>query len=143
MDEREQILRIAYSVLPLDDGHDSYEQFIADFSEEELNQIVKFSEEITKLFKTSMQSEIDRLKSNQCTGHFREGCNYLSSCNTICNKCGEIHNADTGMLFIQQHSGKGRQATNAEEQKVWYALKDGTRVFLNLHLTPPNIKELK
>ena len=49
-----------------------------------------------------MQPEIDRLTSNQCSGHFRIGCNYMSGCNTICNKCGHVHNADTGLAYIQQ-----------------------------------------
>jgi len=50
----------------------------------------------------AMQPDIDRLKNNQCSGHFRIGCSYMSGCNTICNKCGHVHNADTGLAYVQQ-----------------------------------------
>ena len=61
-------------------------------------QIIQFAAKIA----AAMQPEIDRLKNNQCSGHFRIGCNYMSGCNTICNKCGHVHNADTGLAYIQQ-----------------------------------------
>ena len=57
----------------------------------------------------TMQPEIDRLKNNQCSGHFRIGCNYMSGCNTICNKCGHVHNADTGLAYIQQLSAANQR----------------------------------
>ena len=57
----------------------------------------------------AMQPEIDRLKNNQCSGHFRIGCSYMSGCNTICNKCGHVHNADTGLAYIQQLSAANQR----------------------------------
>ena len=29
--------------------------------------------------------------ANQCKGIPRKGCNYLTACDRVCNKCGEIH----------------------------------------------------
>ena len=58
--------------------------------------------ELWQAAQTAMQPEIDRLKNNQCSGHFRIGCSYMSGCNTICNKCGHVHNADTGLAYVQQ-----------------------------------------
>ena len=65
--------------------------------------------ELWQAAQTAMQPEIDRLKNNQCSGHFRIGCSYMSGCNTICNKCGHVHNADTGLAYIQQLSAANQR----------------------------------
>ena len=64
----------------------------------------------------AMQLEIDRMTSNQCSGHFRIGCNYMSGCNTICNKCGHVHNADTGLAYIQQLNAANQRIAELEQR---------------------------
>ena len=38
----------------------------------------------------------------------------MSGCNTICNKCGHVHNADTGLAYIQQLNAANKRIEELE-----------------------------
>ena len=48
--------------------------------------------------------------AQQCSGIPRKGCNYLSACGSICNKCGKEHNAAELLAVISEP---------AEQPKTW------------------------
>ena len=98
----------------MDKQREEFENRHESFVQEDKGWIMYGYDAGVKAAQTAMQPEIDRLTSNQCSGHFRIGCSYMSGCNTICNKCGHVHNADTGLAYIQQLNAANKRIEELE-----------------------------
>ena len=60
----------------------------------------------------------------QCKGIPRKGCNYLTACNTVCNKCGEVHHHHQMVANFNQPAAQCEYIRHTKEGTHWCALAE-------------------